>query len=48
MEDELIALFAFEMGEKGPALVSEKHYRLVPHEEVKSSDLDIYQTRSEE
>jgi len=47
IEDDLIALFAFEMGKDGIGLVSEKHYRLVPPEGVDQNDLDIYRTRPE-
>lgn len=46
MEDDLIALFEFEEGERGVALASEKkHYRLVPPENVTDEDLRVYQER---
>jgi DNA modification methylase len=47
IEEQLIALFEFEMGENGVALVSEKHYRLAPPEEVTTSDLESYRSRPE-
>lgn len=45
MEKELIALFEFEEGEHGIAISSEKHYRLVPSEEVTVDDLKTYRDR---
>ncbi|MBI3912352.1 MAG: endonuclease [Armatimonadetes bacterium] len=45
MGDELIALFELERSEAGVVIVSEKHYRLVPPEEVRPEDLDTYRTR---
>ena len=45
IQDDLIALFEFERSKSGVALVSEKHYRLVPPEEVTSDDLDTYRAR---
>jgi len=45
VQDDLIALFEFEMGENGVALVAEKHYRLVPPEEVTPTDLENYRAR---
>jgi hypothetical protein len=42
----LIALFEFEVGENGIALSSERHYRLVPPEDVTAQDLDAYKTRT--
>lgn len=46
MEDDLIALFEFEEGENGIALSSEKHYRLVPPDEVTPEDLELYRRRT--
>ena len=40
-----IALFAFEEGAKRITVSSEKHYRLVPPEEMTSEDLDTYRAR---
>ncbi len=45
MEADLIALFDFEDGDDGIALVSEKHYRLVPPDEVTDADLEAYRLR---
>lgn len=45
MGDNLIALFAFEEGENGIAVSAEKHYRLVPPEEMTSEDLLAYRKR---
>jgi hypothetical protein len=45
MEDDLIALFEFEQGKQGITIVSEKHYRLVPPEEVTETDLKSYRER---
>lgn len=45
MEDDLIALFEFEKGKDGVAISSEKHYRLVPGEEVTPDDLKAYRGR---
>lgn len=45
MEDDLIALFEFEEGKNGVAISSEKHYRLVPGEEVTPDDLKAYRGR---
>ena len=45
MEDDLIALFELEKGKDGVAISSEKHYRLVPGEEVTPDDLKAYRGR---
>ncbi len=45
VEDDLIALFEFEQGNAGITIVSEKHYRLVPGEEVTEADLMSYRER---
>lgn len=45
MEGDLIALFEFERGPHGIVISSEKHYRLVPSEEVTPDDLRAYQER---
>jgi len=46
MKDDIIALFEFEQGENGVGIASEKHYKLVPPEEVTEADLDIYRKRT--
>jgi hypothetical protein len=45
MKDDVIALFEFEQGDKGVAITSEKHYRLVAPEDVTESDLAAYRSR---
>ncbi len=45
MEDDLIALFEFEEGESSVTLSSEKHYRLVPPDEITDEDLEAYGER---
>lgn len=45
MEGDLIALFEFEQGEQGVKISAEKHYRLVPAEEVTDDDLKAYRER---
>ena len=45
MADDLIALFEFEEEEKGVLLTLEKHYRLVPSDDVTATDLAVYRTR---
>lgn len=46
MQDDLIAMFAFELNDGEVAITSEKHYRLVAPEEIDDSDLAAYQTRN--
>ncbi len=46
MENDLIALFAFEDSAKGVVVSAEQHYRLVPPEELSADDLALYQTRA--
>lgn len=48
MEDDLIALFEFEEQERGVSLFAEKHYRLVPPDEVTLEDLRTYRERRAE
>jgi hypothetical protein len=43
--ENLIALFSFEEGEKGISISSEKHYRLVPYEELTEEELLSYRNR---
>lgn len=45
MPDEVIALFLFEPTEDGIKQLSEKHYRLVPPDDVDESDLQRYRER---
>lgn len=46
MRDGIIALFEFAQNEDGIGITSEKHYKLVPPEEVKDSDLNAYRNRA--
>jgi len=46
MQNDVIAMFEFEQGENGVGIVSEKHYRLVPPEEVTEGDLESYRHRT--
>ena len=47
MQDDLIALFELEQGEQGISISAEKHYRLVPGEDVTEEDLKVYRKRQE-
>jgi hypothetical protein len=42
MAEGVIALFELEEGENGPAICAEKHYKLVPPDEVTEADLEKY------
>lgn len=46
MRGDVIALFEFEESRDGVAITSEKHYRLVPPEDVTTADLEAYGRRS--
>ncbi|MCX7016302.1 MAG: endonuclease [Candidatus Sumerlaeota bacterium] len=48
MSDSAIALFEFEDGADGIRILSEKHYRLVPPEEISPEDLKRYRSLSSE
>jgi hypothetical protein len=45
IEKNLIAMFAFEETENGVAISTEKHYRLVPPEEMTNEDIKTYRER---
>jgi len=45
MQGGVIALFEFEEGEEGLGITAEKHYKLVPPDEVTDEDLRLYSTR---
>ena len=45
MHDNVIALFEFENGKEGVSVVSEKHYKLVPPDQVTTEDLKTYRQR---
>jgi len=44
---DLIALFAFEEGKEGLSISMERHYRLVPADEMNKEDIDAYRARLE-
>ena len=46
MEAGLIALFDFEESDSGVAIVSERHYSLVPPSALTADELASYQTRA--
>jgi hypothetical protein len=46
MSDNVIAMFEFAKDETGIRLATEKHYRLVPTEEMTTQDLDNYRNAS--
>ena len=48
MPNDVIALFEFESGEQGIGVAGEKHYKLVPPEEVTEADLQAYRQRASE
>jgi hypothetical protein len=45
MDEGIIALFEFEEGDQGLRIIAEKHYKLVPQEEVTEEDLETYRGR---
>lgn len=47
MNEGVIALFEFEEGDNGLAISAEKHYKLVPPEQVTEDDLKKYGERAE-
>lgn len=46
MKEDVIALFEFEESSKGIAIATEKHYRLVPPDELTEEELKSYQLRT--
>lgn len=46
MRDGTIALFEFAQSNGAVGIATEKHYKLVPPEEISESDLDLYSSRS--
>lgn len=46
IEDNLMALFSFELGENGVVISDEKHYRLVAPEQMTDEDLSNYRNRT--
>jgi hypothetical protein len=47
MGPNLICLFAFELNENGVAILQEKHYRLVPPDQLSPEELASYRSREE-
>jgi hypothetical protein len=47
MGPDLICLFAFDPNENGVAILQEKHYRLVPADQLSPEELASYRTREE-
>jgi len=47
MGPDLICLFAFEAGENGVAVLHEKHYRLVPPDQLSEAELKAYGSRED-
>ena len=45
MQDAVIGMFELEEGESGISIVSEKHYKLVPPDQVTEADLRSYRAR---
>ncbi len=45
MQEDVIAMLEFEHSDDGLAIASEKHYKLVPPEDVTEADLDKYRSR---
>jgi len=48
MAPDLICLLAFEAGQNGVAVLHEKHYRLVPPDQLSAAELAAYRTREGE
>ncbi len=46
MEDEKIAIFELTLDEDDIQIVEERHYKLVPNQEISAADLETYATRS--
>lgn len=47
VDNNLIALFAFELSEKGVSISAEKHYRLVDPKDLSEEEIEQYKKRSE-
>lgn len=47
IDNNLIALFSFELSEKGISINSEKHYRLVASKELSEEEIEQYKNRTE-
>jgi hypothetical protein len=42
MNDDVIAMFSFEMSDQGVSITREKHYRLVPPDQITPDELRNY------
>jgi hypothetical protein len=47
IKENLIALFEFELTPEGVKVVEEKHYRLVPPDDLTLEELEVYRRRSQ-
>ncbi len=47
IKDNVIALFSFEETESGLRIATEKHYKLVPPDDISPEELEIYKNREE-
>ena len=47
MQEAIIALFEFEEADGQIRIVTEKHYRLVPRNQMSTDDLEAYKLRSD-
>ena len=47
MADQVIALFEFEETQQGIRIAQERHYRLVPPDELTAEELATYRRRTE-
>jgi len=47
IDNDLIALFSFELSNKGVSISAEKHYRLVAPKDLSENELEQYKKRSE-
>jgi hypothetical protein len=47
IDNSLIALFSFELSDKGISISSEKHYMLVDPKDLSEEELEHYKKRSE-
>lgn len=45
MSDDVIAMFELALDGKDVKLVEEKHYRLVPSDQISAGDLKLYAKR---
>ncbi|MBI4570070.1 MAG: endonuclease [Planctomycetes bacterium] len=48
MQNDVIAMFGFEYTDQGVGIAAEKHYQLVPQDQVSAEELRTYSERTEE